>query len=299
MKTARTSRLLLCASLSVVTMMLSMAPNGSAQSLPADSRRIDQLRRDVQTELRRADEQSATTSARLRVQLEDLRDEVGYLSTLQRRGERIEEQEYRQLETRLQTIRQELRATAGAPTGSRPNNRTGIRLGSGEYEIPVGTELDVRLQEELSSETAMVEDRFETTTAVDFFDGDRLVVPAGSVVRGVVSAVDPATRVDRRGSLTVTFDELTTNGRTYAIRASVVEALEAGVSGEVGRIGAGAGIGAILGGILGGTKGAIAGILIGAGGTVLATDGNDVDLPVGTVMRLRFDSPVRVATRAR
>ena len=100
-------------------------------------------------------------------------------------------------------------------------------------------------------------------------------------------------------ALTVTFDQLTTNGRTYDIRASVTEALEAGVAGEVGKIGAGAGIGAILGGILGGTKGAIAGILIGAGGTVLATEGNDVDLPVGTVMRVRFESPVRVATRGR
>jgi hypothetical protein len=224
---------------------------------------------------------------------------VGYFSVLQRRGDTVEDRDYRQLESRLQTIRQELRATAGSGAASRPDNRAAGRIGASEYEIPVGTELDVRLQQELSSETAKVEDRFETTTAVDVFDGDRLVVPAGSVVRGVVSAVDPATRVDRQGSLTVTFDQLVTNGRTYTIRASVVEALEAGVSGEVGRIGAGAGIGAILGGILGGAKGAIAGILIGAGGTVLATDGNDVDLPVGTVMRLRFDSPVRVATRAR
>ena len=118
-------------------------------------------------------------------------------------------------------------------------------------------------------------------------------------MRGVVSEVDQASRTDRRGALTLSFDQLTTNGRTYDIRASVTEALEAGISGEVGKIGAGAGIGAILGGILGGTKGAIAGILIGAGGTVLATEGNDVDLPVGTVMRVRFDSPVRVATRGR
>ena len=40
-------------------------------------------------------------------------------------------------------------------------------------------------------------------------------------------------------------------------------------------------------------------VLVHAGGTVLATEGNDVDLPVGTVMRVRFESPVRVATRGR
>jgi hypothetical protein len=258
------------------------------------------LKQDVQTELRRADEQPTVTSARLRTQLDDLRDEVGYLRVLQRRGETIEDREYRQLESRLQSIRQELRATSNVRPGIGVGSRGGLGAGvRSDYEIPVGTEFDVRLQQELSSETAVVEDRFEATTVIDLYDNERLIVPAGSVMRGVVSDVDRASRTDRRGALTVTFDQLTTNGRTYDIRASVTEALEAGVSGEVGKIGAGAGIGAILGGILGGTKGAIAGILIGAGGTVLATEGNDVDLPVGTVMRVRFDSPVRVATRGR
>jgi hypothetical protein len=301
-----TRRLGLFVALGLVA-VLSAAP--SAAQTSTDSRRLDQLREDVQTELRRADEQPTVTSARLRGQLEDLRDEVGYLRVLQRRGETIQDREYRQLESRLQTIRQELRATnsvrpgTGTGTGG-TGTGTGARSGGGtatryEYEIPVGTEMDVRLQQELSSETAAVEDRFEATTVVDLYDNERLIIPAGSVMRGVVSEVDRASRTDRRGALTLSFDQLTTNGRTYDIRATVTEALEAEVSGEVGKIGAGAGIGAILGGILGGTKGAIAGILIGAGGTVLATEGNDVDLPVGTVMRVRFDSPVRVATRGR
>ena len=61
--------------------------------------------------------------------------------------------------------------------------------------------MDVRLQQELSSETAMVEDRFEATTVVDLYDNnERLIVPAGSLMRGVVSDVDQASRTDRRGS---------------------------------------------------------------------------------------------------
>jgi len=300
MRNRQTHRLVLFFSLALVT-MLSAAPNGAAQTLSSDSRRLDQLRQDVQTELRRADEQPTVTSARLRTQLEDLQDEIGYLRVVQRRGQTIKDSEYRQLESRLQSIRQELRATTNVRPGIGTGARNGTGVGArGDYEIAVGTEMDVRLQQELSSETAMVEDRFEATTVVDLYDNnERLIVPAGSLMRGVVSEVDRASRTDRRGALTVTFDQLTTNGRTYDIRASVTEALEAGVAGEVGKIGAGAGIGAILGGILGGTKGAIAGILIGAGGTVLATEGNDVDLPVGTVMRVRFESPVRVATRGR
>jgi hypothetical protein len=42
-------------------------------------------------------------------------------------------------------------------------------------------------------------------------------------------------------------------------------------------------------------KGAIAGVLIGAGGTVAATEGTDVELPPGTVLRVRFDSPLNLA----
>jgi len=292
MKTTRNGRFARFTLSTVLVTILLAAPAGAVQSRPADSRRLDQLRQDVQTELRRVDEQPSATSARLRDQLEDLRDEVGYLRVVQRRGQNIQDREYRQLESRLQNVRQEMRNAAARTSG----DRTWAR---GSYEIPVGTELDVRLQDELSSDTAVVEDRFEATTVVDLYEHERLLVPAGSLLRGVVSNVDRASRIDRRGSLTVTFDQMTVQGRTYDIRANVVEALEAGIKGEVGKIGAGAGIGAIIGGILGGTKGALTGILIGAGGTVLATEGNDVDLPVGTVMRVRFESPVQIAPRGR
>jgi hypothetical protein len=66
------------------------------------------------------------------------------------------------------------------------------------------------------------------------------------------------------------------------------------VRGEAARIGAGAGVGAIIGGILGGLKGALAGILIGGGGTIAATEGTDVDLAAGTVLRVRLDQPINV-----
>ncbi len=70
--------------------------------------------------------------------------------------------------------------------------------------------------------------------------------------------------------------------------------------GEKEKIGIGAGAGGILGAILGGGKGALAGILIGGGGTIAATEGKDVDLPVGTVLRVRMDAPLTLrSVRAR
>ena len=175
------------------------------------------------------------------------------------------------------------------PRDDRPAATTG--RDQDDFDVPVGTEFDVRLQTPLSSATAQVEDRFEATTMVDLMRGNRVVVPAGSVMRGVVSSVKKAGRIERTGSLTVAFDRLTVGNRSYPIRATVTEALEGeGIKGEAGRIGTGAGVGAVIGAILGGAKGALAGILIGGGGTIAATEGTDVTLEPGTVLRVRMDT---------
>jgi hypothetical protein len=167
-------------------------------------------------------------------------------------------------------------------------------------EIPVGTEVDIRLQNSLNSGTAQVEDRFEGTTVADLSVDGRVAIPSGSVVRGVVTAVEPGTRTNRTSKLTVSFDQVTVNGRSYPIRGTVTQAIEGeGIKGETGRTAAGAGVGAIIGGILGGFKGALAGILIGGGGTIAATEGKEVELPQGAVLRVRLDSPVHIDTQTR
>jgi hypothetical protein len=122
-----------------------------------------------------------------------------------------------------------------------------------------------------------------------------VLIPAGSVVRGVVTAVDDAGRVERKGRLALSFDQITVGGRNYPTRGTVTEALEAGGYREdAGKIGTGAAVGGIIGGILGGFKGALAGILIGGGGVVAATEGQNVELPPGAVLRMRLDQPLAI-----
>jgi hypothetical protein len=135
-----------------------------------------------------------------------------------------------------------------------------------------------------------VEDRFEGTTIVDVRQDGQLLIPAGSVVRGIVTDVKEAGRLDRKGSLALSFDQITVNGRAYPMRGTLTEALESGgYKEDAAKIGAGAAVGGIIGGILGGLEGALTGILIGGGGVVAATEGEDVELPPGTVLRLRLD----------
>ena len=118
-----------------------------------------------------------------------------------------------------------------------------------------------------------------------------MLIPAGSRVRGVVTAVKRPGRVDRVGSLELAFDQIAVRGRTYPIRAMATQVFESGgIRDEAGTAGVGAGAGAIIGGLLGGLKGAVLGAVIGAGGVVAATEGKDVILPTGSVLRIRLDS---------
>ena len=179
--------------------------------------------------------------------------------------------------------------TTTAPAG--PTEVNASRRGT----IPAGQELDVRLQSALSSETAAAEQRFEAVTAADVTQDGAVLIPAGSRVRGVVTDVKRPGRVDRVGSLTLSFDQLTVRGSNYPIRAMATQVFESGgIRDEAGTAGVGGGAGAIIGGILGGLKGAVLGAVIGAGGAIAATEGKDVNLPAGAIVRIRLDSPVNV-----
>lgn len=292
-------RLLLC---TVILSAAAAAPSAAqAPVTNADIQRlqdgINDASRDI-TQLRARDSALAT---QLSTELDDVRDETAYLKVKLRRNESASRSDYSDLRDRIDSIRDRARGTSGggsAPSASSTSNsdrRPAPRTPTAN-EIPVGTEFDVRLQTMLSSATAQVEDRFEATTMVDLQDDrGRVVVPAGSVMRGVISSVTKATRTERTGKLTVAFDRVTINGRSYPIRGTVTQAIESeGIRGEKEKIGIGAGAGAVIGAILGGVKGALAGVLIGGGGTIAATEGKDVELPAGTVLRVRLDSGLQL-----
>ena len=93
--------------------------------------------------------------------------------------------------------------------------------------------------------------------------------------------------------MTLSFDQVVL-AKPTRLRASVVEALDGKMSEDITRLGAGAAVGAIIGGIIGGGKGALVGVLVGTGGTMASTEGVDVTLPVGTVLRIRLDEPLNV-----
>src|SRR5687768_10185396 len=276
----------------VVLLMSPIAASAQAQLTAADIQRLQDNVFDATTDVSRLRQRDARLAESLEAELEDLRDEVIYLKVkLRKTG--ATRAEYADLRDRIDRLRSQARGEP-APAANTSSRRPVVDERISATEIPVGTEFDVRLQSRLNSGTARVEDRFDATTIVPYERNGRMLVPAGSVMRGVVNSVTPATRgVNRRGELTLVFERFTIDGRTYSIRATVMQALQG--QADTGRVAAGAGVGAIIGGILGGVRGALTGILIGGGGTVAATEGNEVDLAPGTVLRVRLDAPLDIA----
>ena len=307
-----------------------VAQQNYSQVTQADIQRLQDSAFQAGSDVQQLKGRDASRAAQLQTQLDDLRDEVIYLKVKLRKEGSLQRSEYASVRDRLDDLRSQAAnyttsytpsSGSNATTGTGGNttyrpgassNTTGSQASSStrnttpsqsttggrEVEVPSGTEMDVRLTNTLNSGTAQVEDRFEGTTLVDLNINGRTVIPAGSVMRGVVTSVDPATRTNRTAKMTVSFDQVTVNGRAYPIRGTVTQAIQGeGIKGEAGKIATGAGVGAVLGGILGGVKGAILGTVIGGGGITAATEGKEVELPQGTVLRVRFDSPAQIQAR--
>ena len=280
-----------------------LAAPAAAQSVTqADIQRLQDSVFQAERDINQMTNRDSARVSQLRDELDDLRDEVIYLKVKLRKERTLARSEFADVRDRIEDVRSRARGDASgrysaAPASPAPATAAPPRSqtsGSGN-EVPAGTELDVRLQNSLNSGTAQVEDRFEATTLVDLNVNGRVLIPAGSVMRGVVTAVEPGTRTNRTSRLTVSFDQVTVNGRAYPMRGTVTQAIEgSGIRGEVPRAGAGAAVGGIIGGLLGGAKGAVLGVLIGGGGTLAATEGKEVDLPQGTVLRVRVDAPVQI-----
>jgi hypothetical protein len=165
-----------------------------------------------------------------------------------------------------------------------------------DISLPDGTEIQVRLDQSLTSRTARQEDRFAATVAQSVMQDGVAAVPVGTEVQGTIVRAEAAERPSRGGRLELAFDSLRfDDGRRVDIDARVVSLEEEGI--DKSKAGLGALIGGILGAVVDGKQGAVIGGILGGGGTVVASTGDDVELPAGTVLTLRLDRPAVVARR--
>jgi len=163
--------------------------------------------------------------------------------------------------------------------------------------LAAGTPLDIAVNTAITTEHAQAGDAWQGVVKENVIVGNIVVIPAGSVVQGVINASQPAAK-GTRASLTLAVKSITVNGTEHPVHASA-ESIVAGSTRarNVGAVAGGAAAGALIGSAIGGGKGAVIGGLLGAGaGTAgaAASKGYQVTVKEGAVITFSVDEAVLV-----
>ncbi len=164
--------------------------------------------------------------------------------------------------------------------------------------VAAGTTLPIVLKEGLTTKTAKPEDPVVAELAEDVVvDGDVLLA-AGSEVHGHVLTALRSGRVKGKARLVVSFDEVRVEGKTFRIDATGFDVTAGSSKGKDAKIAGGAAAaGAIIGAIADGGSGAVKGGVIGGaagGAAVLATRGQEVELPAGSRYKIELKKSLRL-----
>jgi hypothetical protein len=268
---------------------LKATASGSDEAVPKDLRTLQDELANLDEDMRDLEPGDRTTDS-FRDRADQIREDVTYLKVKMRRHQKAGLEGTGVTQDEVADVREEIARLREDIARSFGQDERDLRLAE-------GTEIEVRLEDALSSRTARREDRFEATVLRPVRAGGALAIPAGTRVRGVVRRAEPAERPSRAGRLELEFDALYLDTKRVDIRASLVS-----MEGSGGRSPAEkAGIGAVLGGIVGalfeGKKGAIVGAVLGGSGAVVATKGEDVELPAGATLTIRLDEDLAIERR--
>jgi hypothetical protein len=162
--------------------------------------------------------------------------------------------------------------------------------------VPAGTEFKVAVSAKLTSETAQPGDAWTGSVKDPVIVGDRVVIPAGSTVTGVVTGAQPAQK-GSRAVLVLAIRSVDVNGKSHALAAGT-DSIIAGSTRtrNVGAVAGGAAAGALIGRAIGGSgKGALIGGLIGgatATGAVAASKGYQAEVKEGAELSFSVNENV-------
>ena len=169
-------------------------------------------------------------------------------------------------------------------------------------DLPAGTNLRVRLDQDLGSKISHAGDSFTATVADAVVINGETVIPRGSEAEGTVINAKPLGRFKGGAALAVRLERVTTRWGSYPVNTGTIARAEKGKGKRTGVMaGGGAGLGALIGGLAGGGKGALIGALAGGGaGTAGSafTGNKQIFLPAETLLTFRLEHAVHI-TEAR
>jgi BON domain len=168
--------------------------------------------------------------------------------------------------------------------------------------VPSGTQLSVRMNDEVDSEKAQVGDVFHGSISAPVTIGEETAIPTTADVEGRVVEVKSAGRFAGQSVLTLELTKLTMNGKAYSLQTSQwTKSGNGRGKSTAAKVGGGAAVGAVLGGIFGGGKGAAIGAAAGAGagtGVSAATKGQQIILKPEAVIAFQLQGPITVTPGA-
>lgn len=168
--------------------------------------------------------------------------------------------------------------------------------------VPERTAIHVTLDQALASNQSRPGDHFDATVAEPIAVGDKVVIPQGARVAGVVVDARESGRLRGRARLQLALQAIDLDGKQYEIRTIASHKIGGNhKKRNVGWIGGGAGGGVLIGALAAGGKGALIGGPIGAGaGTAVAyfTGKKDIHLPAETRLTFKLAEPVTVAVKS-
>lgn len=198
---------------------------------------------------------------------------------------------------------------ARAKAAPKPTSATNVAAKSNSISLPAGTQFDITLTTPVDTRTSNVGDRVEGTLVTPLIAEGHTVAEAGAVIRGEIVELTRASRAkseEDRASAKFQFTSLQTVDGEKTISATVTNSEGKMVAKSTSTrdklmIGGGALAGAIVGKVAGkDTKstilGAVGGAVLGTG-AVLAAKGYELEVPAGSKVSLRVDSPITVVSK--
>jgi hypothetical protein len=173
------------------------------------------------------------------------------------------------------------------------------------FEVPAGTQVSVRNEETINSDTAAEGQTYAAEVTNDVRDADgAVVIPRGANSQIVIKSASAGGRFRGASDLVVDLDSVSIDGQQFTLNTTDVADKGKNGIGENKRtakfLGGGAAAGAVIGAILGHGKGAAIGAASGAGGGALAevlTKGGSIRIPAETLMTFKLDQPLVVSKR--
>jgi hypothetical protein len=226
----RSARRLISWSRSARTALLGLAlavglPGVQAAQSAVTTSDVGRLRDEVfeaSTDLSRLRTGDSILLKALRAELDDVRVRLAALEARLERDEKISRDEFVAIRDEIQGVRRAARGertVTGAGLGPAAPAPDPASIPTVTLDVPRHTRLDVRLLAGLDPATSRVDDRVEAATVKDLVVDGRVVVPAGSLLRGVVSVRNAPSSKGKPGALVVRFDAVTVDYRTHRIAA--------------------------------------------------------------------------------